>query len=245
VDTDIYCREIEAHLCRKNGGHLVRIVGPAFQMVVGWAAEGIPLLVACSGIDRTVERRMAKGPGRRPIRVEFCEADVRDAFEQWRRAVGVGTAGGGAAGPQGDAPDGPGQAGPTRHLQSLRSHLDRVVTRLTDRVAAGSLAADLETAVERIIGELGEDRSVSRSARGEARTLLIDRLQAIDDGLMAAAWAVTPPEMRETIRHEAEQELAAFRTRMPADDYARAVEAAASRLLRERLKLPDIAYGTR
>ena len=91
MDSDSYCREIEAHLCRKNAGHLVRVVGPAFQMVTGWATQGIPLKVALRGIDRCVERREARAPSRRPLRVEFCEADVLDVFDQWRRAVGVGT----------------------------------------------------------------------------------------------------------------------------------------------------------
>ena len=59
---------------------------------------------------------------------------------------------------------------------------------------------------------------------------------------MAAARAATSADAREALRREAEQDLVAFRARMPADDYARAVEAAASRLLRDRLKLPDIGY---
>ena len=84
-----YCREIEAHLCRKNDGHLIRIVGPAFEQVSGWAREGIPLKVALSGVDRYFERYYRKGPRRRPVRIEFCDADVRDAFDDWRRAVGV------------------------------------------------------------------------------------------------------------------------------------------------------------
>jgi hypothetical protein len=45
IDADDYCRQIEAHLCRKNDGHLIRIVGPAFEQVSGWAREGIPLSV--------------------------------------------------------------------------------------------------------------------------------------------------------------------------------------------------------
>ena len=93
-----YCRAIEAHLCRENGGHLVRIVGPAFQTVAGWHAAGIPFAVVKQGIDRTLARDRAKpatGAGRRPVRVEFCEADVQDAFATWRRAVGVGMAGAG------------------------------------------------------------------------------------------------------------------------------------------------------
>ena len=51
-----YCREIESYLCRKNDGHLIRIVGPAFDQVCGWAARGVPLKVACRGIDRCFER---------------------------------------------------------------------------------------------------------------------------------------------------------------------------------------------
>src|SRR5919108_6156062 len=86
---DQYCREIETYLCRKNGGHLVRIVGPAFEQVCGWADRGVPLKIALRGIDRYCERYEAKGPRRRPARVEFCEADVLDAFDNWRRAVGV------------------------------------------------------------------------------------------------------------------------------------------------------------
>ena len=35
-----YCREIEAYLCRKNDGHLVRIVGPSFNLVCGWYRLG-------------------------------------------------------------------------------------------------------------------------------------------------------------------------------------------------------------
>ena len=49
----------------------------------------MPLKVACRGIDRYFERYYAKGPRRRPVRVEFCDADVLDVFDEWRRAVGV------------------------------------------------------------------------------------------------------------------------------------------------------------
>jgi hypothetical protein len=47
----------------------------------------------------------------------------------------------------------------------------------------------------------------------------------------------------QTLRVEAERDLAGFRDRMPAQEYARAVEAATRKLLRDRLKLPDVAYG--
>src|SRR5687768_10425243 len=84
-----YCREVEAYLCQKNGGHLVRIVGPAFETVRQWADQGVPLKVAFRGIDRCCDRAAARGGRRRPLRIEFCEADVLDAFDDWRRAIGV------------------------------------------------------------------------------------------------------------------------------------------------------------
>ena len=78
---DAYCREIEAYLTRKNDGHLVRIVGPSFDRVRGWAEQGVPLKVAFQGIDRYFERYYARGPRRRPVHIDHCEADVLEAFE--------------------------------------------------------------------------------------------------------------------------------------------------------------------
>ena len=64
-----YSRQVEAYLCRKNDGHLIRIVGPVFEQVCGWALRGVPLKVAFAGIDRCFERYYAKGPRRRPLRI--------------------------------------------------------------------------------------------------------------------------------------------------------------------------------
>ncbi|MCY4511352.1 MAG: hypothetical protein OXG35_30975, partial [Acidobacteria bacterium] len=52
TDSGAYCREIESYLCRCNEGHLIRIVGPAFEQVCGWAEAGVPLQVVTAGIDR-------------------------------------------------------------------------------------------------------------------------------------------------------------------------------------------------
>ena len=68
IDIGAYCRRVEDYLTRENGGHLVRIVGPGFELVRGWAAEGIPLSVVYRGIDRKLERHRA-GHAARPLRV--------------------------------------------------------------------------------------------------------------------------------------------------------------------------------
>ena len=105
-EAEDYCRAVEAYLCRKNDGHLIRIVGPAFEQVCAWSRRGVPLAIAGRGIDRYFDRYYAKGTRRRPVRVEFCEADVLDVFDEWRRAIGIpsaAVAGGGLVGRGGTA----------------------------------------------------------------------------------------------------------------------------------------------
>ena len=252
METDLFCREIEAHLCRRNAGHLVRLVGPAFEMVVSWGRQGIPVKVACRGIDRFFERDLAKDrTRRRPVRIEFCEADVLDAFDEWRRAVGLGTAGGGSGTPphsslgHGADEDGTGEgaAAAQRPGRSLREHLDRVVTRLTDALASGRLPDGLERQVERVLDVLAGQREAARSLRGAARQEFVAQLQRLDDELMAHARQAAKDSALASLRTDAEAELSAFRGRMSDDDYRRAVEAATTALLRDRLKLPTVAYG--
>ncbi len=84
-----FCRAVEVYLCRKNDGHLIRVVGPSFDVVSAWAEQGVPLKIAYAGIDRYFERYYRKGPRRRPVKIDFCDADVLDVFDEWRRAVGV------------------------------------------------------------------------------------------------------------------------------------------------------------
>ena len=131
-----YCREIEAHLCRKNDGHLIRIVGPAFELVTSWEARGIPLKVACAGVDRYFERYYRKGPRRRPVRIEFCDADVLDAFDDWRRAVGVSLPATAAAGVNGDE-----DAAAGRRRSSLASHVERAIAPLARVLSLRSVEA--------------------------------------------------------------------------------------------------------
>src|SRR5438093_10251244 len=146
TDVADYCRQIEAYLCRKNEGHLIRIVGPVFEQVSGWAAQGVPLAIAFRGIDRYCERYYAKGPRRRPVRIEFCEADILEMFDDWRRAVGVSRV------------DGAGEPGAAGKRDSLPAHLDRAIARLTAaRTGARSPAFDM--LVDGLVRELDRARA--------------------------------------------------------------------------------------
>jgi len=231
MDSSQYCRELEAHLCRKNGGHLVRIVGPTFEKVCGWAAMGVPLSIACRGIDQYCERYYAKGPRRRPVRVEFCEADILELFDRWRRAVGVP-----AADPDQETAD----ASHAHRGSGLPQHLDRVLTRLTAVRTARPEADALGRVLDDILDELGELRAVTRSLRGEARVRAFERLRERDRQVASAARGAASAADVDAAHREAAVELSPFRARMTHEAWRQSVEAAVDRLLRERLGLPRI-----
>ena len=150
---DAYCREIETYLTRKNDGHLIRVVGPSFELVSRWAADGVPIKVAFEGIDRYFERYYRKGPRRRPVKIDFCEADVLDVFDEWRRALGLAAgAGPGVDEATASSPETPGS-------RSLPAHLERALLRLTD-VRTGGAWDD----------RAGAHRSVDRPDGGGARS---------------------------------------------------------------------------
>lgn len=222
-----YCRELEAYLCRKNDGHLIRVVGPAFDLVSRWARDGVPLRVAFQGIDRVVDRRARKGPGRRPIRIEFCEADVMDAFDAWRRAVGVAAV---------DATETPRQP-------SLTAHLERVLMRLTNLRATDAFGAELDRIIDAVSHELDAARGSGRGVRGDARRAIETRLTALDADLMTIARGALSDRDREAIARAADGELAPFRARMAADAFERARAAAFDRLVRDRFSVPELAIS--
>jgi len=229
-DPESFCRAVEGYLCRKNDGHLIRIVGPAFEQVCGWAARGIPIAIVNRGIDRYFERYYAKGPRRRPVRIEFCEADVLDVFDEWRRAVGVART---------EAAVDAEEAG-ARTRESLPAHLERVVARLT-ALRAGE-DRRLDAGLDEIVRELDAARASARSLRGEGRAALLKRLRDLDAGLLRAARAVCDASILQQLQTDADRELAPFRQRMAADAYAQSRQLCMDRLLREQLRLPIITF---
>jgi hypothetical protein len=223
-----YCRDIEAYLCRKNDGHLIRIAGPAFERVSQWAEEGIPLKVVCFGIDRFFERYYRRGPRRRPVRIEFCEPDVRDAFDDWRRAVGVA------------------HQQPTVALSrarvSLASHIEQMLARLTMLRASSQRAHGMSDTLDRLARALDQMQPQAKAARGAAREQLLAALGDFDRELMSAAWTIADGELRSQAEQQAKMELEAFRERMPPDAYGRALRSAAERHVREHFGLPTLTF---
>jgi hypothetical protein len=208
-----------------------------------WEQDGVPLKVVFRGIDRYFERYYRKGPRRRPVRIDFCEADVLDVFTEWRRALGL-SSGANKTSPEG-GDDAPGNVPQSRRGPSLATHLERVLLRLSNARAVGVLDTNTDALIDRIAQELETARGSARGLRGESRRALLDRLGEIDRQLLHSIRAGLSGEVSAALEAEAEEELVGFRATMPADAFRRAREAAADRLLRERLSLPEIAARER
>jgi hypothetical protein len=254
-----FCRAIETYLTQKNDGHLTRVVGPSFDIVAGWAERGIPLKVVFEGIDRYFERYYRKGPRRRPVKIDFCDADVLDVFDEWRAALGLvadapgtrepgteapGTLAPGTEAPGTLAPDtqAPNTQHPSPNTSSLPAHLERVLRRLSEARAKGTLGDGFDALLDRLSAELDAARAKAGGLRGEARRALIDRLGALDAEFVRALQQMLDAETAAALAREAEQELAPFRGGMSAETFARVRSAAIERLVRERANMPIIAF---
>ena len=113
------------------------------------------------------------------MRVEFCEADVLDVFDEWRRAVGVSAI---------PVPRTPGT--PREHAARqaiVAAHLERVVARLTALRAGDDRS--LDAAIDALVRELDAARAGAKALRGDARQRFLARLQALDASLLDAARA--------------------------------------------------------
>jgi hypothetical protein len=236
-DLGEYCRRVEECLARVNAGHIVRIVGTAFDMVRGWALEGIPLGIVCQGIEAKAERHRA-GRSKRPLRLEFCEADVRTRYDDWRRAVGAWTPGATVDETAGTAPP----AMEERRRPSVTRQLDRAIDRVVAASGSLDLPDGLPVALTAILDDLVALREQWRHTRGAARHALTERLVTIDRAIADAVRTAAGPAIAD-VEVEARRDLAAFRMRLPADVWERSVRAGVDRMLRERYRLPSLDPG--
>lgn len=228
-DVADYCRQVEAHLTRINGGHLVRVVGPGFALVKQWADEGVPLSVVFKGIEQKAGRHK-QGASRRPLRIEFCDADVREVFEAWRRATGIAAA-------VLDAPD----AG--REVLKRRSPsktIDTAIERLGRLAGRLELPDEFRDAISRAIERLSAVREGLAHSRGAAREPWLAQLAPIDHDLMAQARRVVDAEVVRGLTEQAEREMAAYRDRLAPEAWQRAVTVTVDRGVRAHCELPTL-----
>ena len=239
-DIGDYCRRVEDHLTRANAGHLVRIVGPGFELVREWAMSGVPLSIVYRGIDDKAERHR-EGAARRPLRIEFCESDVRALYDRWRRAIGLSIREVTEEGPEergGEAEGSDEAQSPSSKRPSLTKHLDRAIENLSRIGGRVDLSSELRDACDRVLQALVELRTAAAKTRGAARDAFAAQLAPLDQALATAVKDHAPSGLRAPIVNEAMADLAPYRQRLPAETWQRSVEITTDRMLRDRLGLP-------
>ena len=234
TDIATYCRSVESHLCQKNHGHLIRLVGPSFEMVRGWAEHGVPLKVVMRGIDRRVARLAGKGGRPRLLHLEYCEGDVLQEFDAWRQAVGPGVrqAGDGAT-PSAE------RVAPPRGT-SLPKHLTAAMARLTALLMAPEPWPGVHAALEACLRALDPVKDRAATARGPVRAKMLEELREVDAALLRALRDSAGDDVLAAARTEASRELEPFRERMEAPAFAEASERGLVRQLRVRLGVPRL-----
>ncbi len=180
--------------------------------------------------------------------MEFCEPDVLDAFDAWRRAVGVA----GPASPEpmvaidaGESAEGSTveRSASPRRPSPLHRQIDRAMSKLTQRRLDASLPGELADAIDAALTALDGVRARAKGARGAARTDVRESLAAIDETLAVAAVKGLSPERRAQIDRDARRELQPFVGRLTPEAHARSVAAATARLVKGELDLPDLVEG--
>jgi hypothetical protein len=193
----------------------------------------MPLSVVSHGIDLKAERHRA-GRSTRPLRLEFCEHDVREVYERWRRSVGLS---GVAAGPEAstDAPE-------IEKRPSLSRQLDRALDKLSRVAGRLDLPDRFRDEVSRSIAELSDVREAARFARGDARKALAARLPPVEAALVAAGREAIDANVLERLRADAETDLVAYRTRLSPGIWRQSVDRALEQLVRDHLGLPTLTF---
>jgi hypothetical protein len=166
---------------------------------------------------------------------------VLDVFDEWKRATGVVMASASSA--DSAAIHNPQSAIRNPQSGSLPAHLERVVLRLTSARAGGTLGDEFDALIDRASAELDAARAKAGGLRGTARQSLLDRLAALDAEVVRQARSGLDESTRASLAREAESELAGYRAGMTAEAFARALDAAIDRLVRERARLPTIAFA--
>jgi hypothetical protein len=217
------------------------VAGPSFVFVSGWAEQGVPLKIAFAGIDRYFERYYRKGPRRRPVKIDFCDADVLDVFDEWRRATGIHQSSVDSRQSSVDSRqssvDGP-AASPQRPVASHQSfpRISSASLRLTSARAGGSLGD-----VRRVI-----DRAAAESTRPGPRRAVWVRggVRSSSEHLGARRGAgaearATSSRWRSRLLSREASRAVGFRHAMTEDAFARARQAVIDRPVRERSDCPS------
>jgi hypothetical protein len=225
-----YFTEIEEYFWKKRGAHL--LVSPLdWAIMETWQKAGIPLEAVLKGIDRAFEsyQRSRRGAGKPLKSLAYCTDAVLDASQEALEAAA------------GAAPKNGRNSAQPFSREELRAYFQRNTEKLTAALDANGVNAVLRA-------------SLADSLQGlQACTTLLDapvtvdledverRLTVLDDKIHAALLSQANEDLLLRVRREMDGQLAAYRSKMKAEQLAMVERQYLQKRLLEEFRLPRLS----
>jgi len=226
-----YFTEIEEYFWKKRGAHL--LVSPLdWAIMETWQKAGVPLEAVFKGIDRAFEsyQRSRRGAGRPLKSLAYCTDAVIDAAEEALEAAA------------GQAPKNGRSAAQPFSREEVRAYFERNGQRIS--AALGSKEQPNESVRACLSDVLRALQACSALLDLPAAPDLEDverRLSVLDDKVHAALLSQANEELLLRLRREMDGQLAAYRSKMKAEQLAMIERQYLQKRLLEEFRLPRLS----
>ncbi len=228
-----YYSEIEEYFWKKRGAHL--LVSPLdWAIMESWQKAGVPLSAVLKGIDRAFEsyQRSRRGAGRPLKSLAYCTDAVLEAAEEEREAA------------VGAAPDAKRRASAQEVLcrEDLREYFRKNAAKMRESAKrTGSANPELARRVEETAHALEASSELLEAPGTLDLEDLERRLTVFEEKLQAALTTYADEELMVRLRRELDRQLAAYRSKLKAEQLRQVERQYLQKRLFEEFGLPRLS----
>src|SRR6266699_2075749 len=228
-----YYSEIEEYFWKKRGAHL--LVSPLdWAIMESWQKAGVPLSAVLKGIDRAFEsyQKSRRGAGRPLKSLAYCTDAVLEAAEEEREAA------------VGAAPDAKRRASAQEVLcrEDLREYFRKNAAKMRESAKrTGSANPELARRVEETARALEASSELLEAPGTLDLEDLERRLTVFEEKLQAALTTHADEELMVRLRRELDRQLAAYRSKLKAEQLRQVARQYLQKRLFEEFGLPRLS----
>ncbi len=235
-----YYSEIEEYFWKKRGAHL--LVSPLdWAIMESWQKAGVPLSAVLKGIDRAFEsyQRSRRGAGRPLKSLAYCTDAVLEAAEEELEA-----AAGAAPREARDRPDAKRRPSAQEVLcrEDLREYFRKNAAKMRESAKrTGSANPELARRVEETAHALEASSELLEAPGTLDLEDLERRLTVFEEKLQAALTTHADEELMVRLRRELDRQLAAYRSKLKAEQLRQVERQYLQKRLFEEFGLPRLS----